>query len=138
MSSPYEVHAANIICPAVNRIAVQTSSTVQKILTLSSSLQLDYYVKQGGFVTLVADGGDIYFHFANTLSVSATSLTAALVTGPGRAWLLKDGVPQSFRLTNDKKGLKTKVRHVCSAAAKKIRAYVSSSLISNDEQNSTQ
>lgn len=127
-----ETLAANIIVPAGGDIAVITTSTTDIITTLSATLQLGT-LATGNYLTICADGGDVYCFFKSTgddASAGGTISSAASATGSTqRAWLLKDGMPQHFRITRNPstQAYRTRMYHVCTAAAKKIRIYPSSS-----------
>ncbi len=128
--------ASNLVVPHGTDIAVFTTSTTDIITTLSNTLQLGTLLTKGQFITVVADGGDVWCFFKATGVASAAAGTissAASATGSAqRAWLLKDGVPQHFRITKAHESasnagvLRSRFHHVCSAAGKKIRMYVSS------------
>lgn len=127
--------AANIVVPHGGDVCVFTTSTTDVITTLSATALLGTLVTRGQYITLCADGGDVYCFFKSTGADAAAPGTisgAASATKDTAGWLLKDGVPQHFRITNapptaSNAGTpRTRLHHVCTAAAKKIRAYVSS------------
>lgn len=138
MSDHVEMLAANITCPEDNRIAVFTTSTTDVITTLSATGHLGQLATSGHYLTFCADGGDVYMFMKVTGddAGAAGTVSRTAVAGATRTWLLKDGVPQSFRMTKDTSiaypavNIRTRVYHVCTAAAKKLRVYCSSALTS--------
>lgn len=125
-----ETLAANIIVPHGGDVCVFTTSTTDVITTLSATALLGSLVK-GNYITVCAEGGDVYCFFKSTGADSAASGTisgAASATNATAGWLLKDGVPQHFRITRTPgtQAYRTRFHHVCTAAAKKIRIYPSS------------
>jgi hypothetical protein len=135
--SAYELLAAHIICPEDSRIAVFTTTTTDLITTLSHTNHLGRLAETGNYLTVMAEGGDVYCFFKSSGGTAAASVSRTAVTGAPRSWLIKDGVPQHFMLTRDSTGLRTKMFHVCTAAAKKIRVYMSSSRGSDQTNKAT-
>ncbi len=125
MSGHIDLLAANILAPSQNEVAVFTTSTTGIVTTLSASSHLGKLALKGDFLTFCADGGDVYFFMSRT-GVDSTPTVGTGITDGERSWLLKDGVPQSFRLKRDSTGILARMHHLCTAAAKKIRVYPSS------------
>ena len=118
--------AANILAPTQGQVAVFTTSTTAIVTTLSASSHLGKLLFAAQMITICAEGGDVYFNMSRTGVDSAAAGTAGpAITDGERSWLLKDGVPQHVRLMSDGTGLLTRMHHACTAAAKKIRVYVS-------------
>lgn len=127
--------AANIVAPHGGDVVVFTTSTTDIVTTISTTALLGTLVTRGQYVTVCAEGGDVYCFFTSTgtsAGAHGSISGAAIATKATAGWLLKDGVPQHFRLTNapptaSNAGTpRTRFHHVCTAAAKKIRMYVSS------------
>lgn len=134
MSGGVELLAANVICPEGGSIAVFTTSTTDVITTLSNTAVLGTLALEGNYLTVYADGGDVYCFFKSTGadSAAAGTISKTSVAGTDRSWLIPNGQERHFRLTKDTTGWKTRMYHVCSAAAKKIRIYPSSARVSNE------
>lgn len=102
--------ANNVIAP----IASATVGTGTICLTTTtSSAAVDLYDTNGiprqmlynRYLSFCADGGDIYITFSSsgaiTIDKTAGGATVALGSLATIPWLLKDGVPQAFRLMDD-------------------------------------
>ena len=142
MSNPFTLHADNVIAPGQGKVAVFTSTTTTLITTLTDSAQLgSTWLNNGAgmYLTLHPEGGDVYCFFASSGSASATGLVnEAAVSGDTRAWRLKEDGYYNFTLQQDSGGKKTKLYHLASAAATKLRVYVSSAISTYDNLNPTQ
>lgn len=137
MSSHIELHAANIIGPAKNKIAVFSCTTTDLVDTLTQSLGADAFAT-GPFVTLMADGGDIYFYFSSQGDATPAGTVSSGVAEDGtQAYLLKNGEERSYRIQQDANGYKSKIYHLGTAACQ-LRVFISSALTSNDDGNPTQ
>lgn len=105
MSGSIEQEAANIIAPLVNiaaaagvpaqvtqmAIAVTTTSTVQDLSGISA-------IGRGHFITLQADGGDVYIAF-NKVNGGTIDNTATGV-GTGICQRIPSGQDRTYRLPN--------------------------------------
>lgn len=94
MESTIVEHAANILPPREGKIlvvAVTDSSVRTNLGSLLPTVQSGTGAA-GTFVTLCADGADVYVVFGDDGVVASDTATS----GDTRSWLLKDGVPQSF------------------------------------------
>ncbi len=125
MSSTVELEAANIIAPVLNGAGRRALNRIAAIATSTSSARTDLStlisdVGDGHYLTLMADGGDIYIAFnnADAGSIDETA-TGAGATVP---WKLEDSVPQHFRIVENFYW----AIHKAASGAPKLRVYLSS------------
>ncbi len=125
MSAMTEIEAANIIAPVLNGAGLHARNRIAAIATSTSSARSDLStlitdVGKGHYLTLMADGGDIYIALnnADAGSIDETA-TGAGATVP---WKLEDSVPQHFRLVDNFYWL----IHKAASGTPKLRVYLSS------------
>ena len=126
--SEVEIQCAYVTAPVVGAIAAIAVTATSTGTDLSATNQLgSSFVDKGRFVTFVADGADVYLGFSLTdpAAVDPANVTAGNVA---RAWLLKDGQPQSFIL----RGVKFVEARTSSGTAT-LRCYVSSRTTSDTD-----
>ncbi len=140
MSDMYERRAANIIAPAVSKIAAFTATTTDLVATLSetTTTMLGEVVTRGDYITIAPEGGDLYCYFSSTGDATPAGTVASGVgVDSTRAWKIPNGEERHFRIQSDTNGLKTKLFHLASAAATVVRVYVSSAITTRDDGNPT-
>lgn len=117
-------HAASICEPRIGKIAVISVTGTSGRTNLAAAAQLGVNadqsdpIQRGRFITLQADGADVYFFFNNS---DAGTADETATTGNDRTWTLKAGIPQDFILRDGYTWLVHK-----GASNTKLRAYVSS------------
>lgn len=114
----YEQEAAAIKAPHIGAISVLDVTTSSQRADLAAAAQLGSLVTQGHYVTLQADGADVYILFNNT---DAGTADETATSGNNRVFTLKSGVPYNFILTKGFTWLCFK-----GSAATKLRGWVSS------------
>lgn len=116
--SAIELQAAHIIAPHISRTSVVASTTSSARVNLAAAAELGPDCESGKFVTMCADGADVYFFFNNN---DAGTADGAQTSGTNRCFVLKDGLPQMFVLRSGY----TWLVHIASGACV-IRSYISS------------
>lgn len=91
--SDQEQQAAYIIGPHINKVSVLALTTTTAGLDLSAAAELGPDVDAGKYLTLRADGADVYY-FMN--SSNAGTADPAATSGADRCYLLPNGQTESF------------------------------------------
>jgi len=94
MGSGVEIEAANVAAPHIGQIAVIAVTTSSGRTNLAASGQLNGEESKS-FITLVADGGKVWF-FMNNADAGTADETA--VSGNDRVMMIPDGGRMDFRL----------------------------------------
>ena len=136
MTTQIEQEAANIIAPLLNIAAAagipeQCDQMALPITAVSKIFDLNTYLtawRKGHFLTLHADGGDVYlaFHKANGGTVDPTVTTAKAVTLCQR---IPSGQDRTFRLPPIDSPADTAYQFIVartSAGTATLRGYISS------------
>lgn len=136
MSGSIEQEAANVIPPCLNIVSAagipeQCNLMALPITTTSTIFDLNANLtawRKGHFLTLHADGGDVYLAFSkvNAGTVDNTITTAKAVT---LCWRIPSGQSQSFRLPPIDSPLDTAYQYIIAktaAGTATLRGYVSS------------
>ena len=116
--SDVELNAANILAPHMGKVAVISIAASSARTNLAAAAQLDTAAEKGRFVTLQADGADVYCFFNNADSGTADETATS---GNNRTFCLKAGVAYHFILRESYTWLVHK-----GAAVTTLRAYISS------------
>ncbi len=117
------VQAEHVVMPRAGRIAAIAVTATSAATDMSASNQLGTELKDGRYVTMVADGNDVYIA-TDTVDPSAISDTNTTAGNAARCYLLSAGVPQSF-VYHGEKYWELKC---ASGETATLRAYVSSRL----------
>jgi len=117
------VQAEHVTMPVAGRIAAVAVTSTSGATDMSATNQLGTYLQVGRYVTMVADGNDIYIA-TGTTDPSAIDDTNTTAGNAARCYLLTAGIPQSFAY-NGEKYWELKC---ASGETATLRAYVSSRL----------
>lgn len=136
MTTSVEQEAANIIAPLVNIAAAagvveQCDMMALPITAVSTAFDLNTYIsawRRGHFLTLHADGGDVYLAFdkVNTATVDPAITTAKAVTV---CWKIPSGQDRTYRLPPVDSPNATAYQYIIartSAGTATLRGYISS------------
>ena len=135
--------ADNVRAPIDGDIIVLSGSTTDKLATLSATALFgnnpaNWYRQ---YITIQPEGGNLWFYLSPDVKTAAgsitktTAATKALGTVP---WFLQDGQRMDFRIRRKKKAgvttsdWTTKIYFLCSAAATRVRLYISSMTTSEE------
>jgi hypothetical protein len=116
--SNYETQAANVIGPTKGSINVVAATATPGSINLDAAGWYDEYV------TLQADGGNVYVLLAATAAIAAALDDTATGTGDTVCGVIQDGTERGFRL---KRGVHKFLGYkTASGSTATLRAFVSS------------